>query len=238
MDTPRPSSNGLLVIVCLALLSLCGYKVYRDYSTPAPIATVPSEGTAIAVSRLIEPAYRDLFSKLDPARPFDFVPRLTFIREGISDKSAEAPIDKKAVYDLSIRLLDRMIPIAEERTESLEALLKTKSRPRSNLEATAMMDPSDHFLDQQMRRGNDALNQRKLALDSLWAQLQDAEREWNKQLPKNSLPETYKIKKRPQLAIRIETNARQNPLDRTAYDRRPWHRVYYDNYGYPRAQSN
>lgn len=237
MDTPRPSSHGLLVFVCLALLSLCGYKVYRDYFAPPSIPTVPSQGTAIAVTRLIDPAYRDLFSKLDPGRPFDHVPRLTFIREGIFDKSDGAPTDKHAVYQLSIRLLDGMIPVAEERTESLEELLKTKSRPRSNLGITPMMDPSDHFMDLQLRRGNDALKQRKLALDSLWAQLQDAEREWNRRLPKNSLPETYKVQRRPPLLIQIETNARLNPLDQTAYDHRPWRRVYYDQYGYPRTRS-
>lgn len=254
MDTPRSSSNGLLVIVCLGLLALCGYKVYQDRlererlanmpppPKPRPATPAPPREQTITVSRVIEPLYVDLFSDLNKDNPVDLVPQMTIARERILDKQAAAAKDKQAVYDLGTKLLDGMISAAEERTQALEALLKAASQPRAALDGGQSMTSShQHFVAAHLRRGTESLKRRKNPLDTHFAQLRTAEREWNTRLPKNSPQEAYDMANIPPAIITVDVEARQNPLEQKAYDQRravyPWRRIYYDQYGYPRTRS-
>lgn len=252
MDTPRSSSNGIIAVVCVTLLGLCGYKVYQDHlererlaklpppSTPRPKATPKPVVYSIAVSRLIEPIYFDLFSELNKDDPYDLVPKMTIARERILDKEAEAEQSKKPVYTIAAKLLDGMIPAGEERTEALEVLLKTAAQPRASLETDRTVSSSNqHFFASQLRRVTESLRKRKPALDTLFSQLRNAEREWNTRLPKDAVPEIYDVGNIPSALITVEAQARQNPLEQKAYDQKravyPWRRTYYDQYGYPRS---
>lgn len=207
--------------------------------TPRPKTTPKPVVYSIAVSRVIEPIYFDLFSDLNKDAPYDLVPKITVARERILDKESEAAADKKSVYTLAVKLLDGMVAAGDDRTEALEVLLKTAAQPRAALETERTVNSSNqHFLASQLRRGTEGLKKRKPALDALFAQLRNAERDWNSRLPKNALPENYDMGNVPSALISVEADARQNPLEQKAYDQRrsvyPWRRAYYDQYGYPR----
>jgi len=220
MDTPRTSSNGLIVVISLGLLALCGYKLYRGWHTP------PTE-YAIVVTRQIEANYSELFSDLDVARPLDLVPRIEITRDQVLSKRLNASKEKQAVYDEALRLLKAMMETAQERTQSLETLLKTAAQPRGTLETSpAMTSSSQHFFALQLRRGNESLQKQKPGMDRLFAQVRASEREWNARLPDGTPEETYNFQRPRSNLIRVNTASRQNPLDHEAYDKRraivPW----------------
>ena len=77
---------------------------------------------------------------------------------------------------------------------------------------------------------------KKPALDNLFAQLRNAERLWNNQLPKDSQPETYDAAEVSPAIISVEVETRSSPLEKRAYDQRRtvWRHSYYERYGYPR----
>src|SRR4029434_1319805 len=118
----------------------------------------------------------------------------------------------------------------EERTQALEALLKSAGLPRTSLDAATTTNTSNqHFLDNQAKRLREALNRRKPAVDNSFAQLRAAERKWNAALPTDSQPETYDLGTLPPAIITVEVDARRNPLENRAYDQRtiyPWRRSY------------
>jgi hypothetical protein len=184
MDTPRSSSNGFFALVCIGILAICGYKFYHDRPTPQKIA----------VSRLVEPDYKRLFSEFDLNYPMDYVPKLSIARDRIHEKQKQADKDKQAVYGMAITLLDGMIDAGEERTQAMEAILRSAAKPRSSLDAGRAVHPaSDLFLQSEMRRSYEALRRRKPALDKLLAQYQNAENQWNARLPERSLWEKYDV---------------------------------------------
>jgi hypothetical protein len=258
MDAPRSSSNGILTIVCLGILALCGYKLYQDHlererlaelsriakSTPRPAtprATPPPPKPieyAITASRQIEPYYIQLFADLDRNNPIDLVPPITIVRERVLDKHATASKEKQVVYEFATKLLDGMTAAAEERTQALESLLKTAAQPRTALDASRNTGTSNQiFLEAQTKRLREALMRRKPAVDNLFAQLRNAERQWNIRLPNDSPLEMYDIGAFAPAIITADVETRSNPLEQRAYDRRtiyPWRRSYYEQYGYPR----
>jgi hypothetical protein len=249
MNTPRSSSNGFLAIVCLGILAICGYKVYQDRlererlagitPAPAPTQRKPIEH-AIAVTRVIEPHYVDLFADLNKDRPMDLVPVMTITRERIRDKHAAAEGDKKAVYDLAVKVLDAMISAGEERTQALESILKADAQPRTALETGRTVNTSNQlFLNSQIKRSSESLKRRKPSVENLFAQLRTAERNWNTHLPKNAPLEIYEIPSISHPVITVEANTRDNSLEQKAYGQRravyPWRRTYYDRYGYPQG---
>jgi len=259
MDTPRSSTNGILIIVCLGILGLCGYKLYQDHlererlaripvvakATPRPITPRPATPApkpikyAITASRLIEPHYIQLFSNLSRENPIDLVPMLTIIRERILDKHAAAPKEKQLIYELATKVLDAMIAGGEERTQALESLLKTAAQPAGSLESKLSSSTStQHFLEIQTKRLSESLMRRKPAVENLLAQLRNAERQWNSRLPNDSFSETYDVTAFPPAIITVDAEVRSNPLEQKAYDKRraiySWRRSYYDRYGYPR----
>jgi hypothetical protein len=259
METPQPSSNGFLTVVCLGILALCGYKLYQDHlererlaqmsrvakATPRPATPRPTTPPpkpieyAITASRLIEPHYVQLFSDLNRENPIDLVPTISIVRERVLDKHVTAPKEKQVVYELATKVLDGMIASAEERTQALESLLKTAAQPRGALESTNNKNTSNQlFLETQTKRLKESLMRKKPAVDNLFAQLRNAERLWNSRLPNDSLPETYDIAAIPPALITVDVENRSNPLEKRAYDQRraiyPWRRSYYEQYGYPR----
>ncbi|HET6409879.1 MAG TPA: hypothetical protein VFG14_18460 [Chthoniobacteraceae bacterium] len=248
MDAPRSSSNGFLTIVCVGILALCGYKLYHDKqekdrqsNQPVPIKSarkVPE--TMITVSQLIEPHYVELFSDLNRNNPVDLVPLLTISKERILDFRARSNEPKQAVFDHAAKLLDGMIVAAEERTQALESVLKTAARSRSTLDAPqATVTSNDLFLGTQTKRLVESLQRKKPALDTQFAALRTAEREWNSKLPPHAWADKYNIPNWPSAIITVEADARNNPLEKKAYDQRrsvySWRQDYYDRYGYPRA---
>jgi hypothetical protein len=184
-----------------------------------------------------EPRYIQLFSDLNKHNPIDLVPTLTIARERILDKHVAAPKEKQAVYDLAIKVLDGMIAGGEERTQALESLLKTAAHPIAALDTTRSMTSMNQlFPDAQTKRRKESLMRKKPALDTSFAQLRTAERQWNSQLPTNSRPETYRDI--PVAVITVDADTRANPLEQKAYDQRSvysWRTSYYNQYGYPRG---
>jgi hypothetical protein len=238
MDTPRSSSAALITIISLGILAVCGYKLYLGRQKLTPSAKPEPREYAVKATTLLEPWYEKLFSDFNLENPTDLVPVLTILRERIQDKRAGAEKDKQVLYDRAVELMDGMISGAEERTQALEALLKTAAQPRTTLETTRSMSSSnDHFLAAQMKRSMESLKRRKPALDNLFAQMSRAERDWNAHLPKNAAPESYKF---PGIVpvITVDSEPRRNPLEQKAYDQRKWRRTYYDQNGYPRSYSN
>jgi hypothetical protein len=247
MNTPRSSSNGFLAIVCLGILAICGYKVYQDRLERERLANIkpqtPRKPTehAITASRLIEPHYVELFTDLNKDKPMDLVPAMTITRERIVDKHVGADGDKKAVYDLATKVLDAMIAAGEERTQALEAILKTDAQPRAALETGRTLNTSNQlFLESQTKRFTESLKRKKPSVDNLFSKLRTAERDWNARLPKDSPPEIYEIPQLPPALITVDANVtRENPLEQKAFNQRraiyPWRRTYYDRYGYPRG---
>lgn len=215
--------------------------MYQDHKRDQNVV-VPQKPAekAIGITRVIEPYYVDLFSDLNVEYPVDLVPVLTIARERLLDRHATADKERKAIYELGAKLLEGMKDVAEQRTQLLEALLKSAARPNSTLETTQPMNSSgQHFLAGQARRSNEALKRRRQPLDSLFIQLRTAEREWNARLPENARQETYNFKGLPYAVITVQAEARQNPLEQRAYDQKravyPWRSSYYDQYGYPRS---
>ena len=248
MDTPRASSNGLLTVVCVALLGLCGYKVYQDRLeserqanlaaiTPKPKASPkPPIEKAVAIAHTLESFYVQLFADLNKEYPVDLVPQLTILRERIRDRQMEASKEKAAVYLAGIKLMDSLISAAEDRTDALEELLKVTAQPRPSLESgTTVNSSTQHFVSMKLRRFSESQKRKKAVVDALFAQLRNSEREWNSQLAKNSPPEFYDLTNIPAAIITVDTEVRANPLEKRAYDRRSWRYSYYDRYGYPRV---
>jgi hypothetical protein len=228
MSTPRSSSTGFYVIVCLALLAVCGYKVYHDGQ-----ANLFRTEYAIAVTRVIEPIYADLFSELNVHNPIDLIPRMTATRELILDKQSGANVNKRTVYGTAIKLLDGMIVAGEERAVALEALLKTSKQPRALETQRTMTSAGQVFVDAQKRRSMDALMLRKQGLDKLLVQVRREERDWNAGLPKNLLPEQYDLSHVPRSFVRVDAPmANQNSLDQKSYNQRGMSmRKRYEQYG-------
>jgi hypothetical protein len=194
---------------------------------------------AVGLSRVIEPLYTELFSDLNQSQPADLVPPLEVTRERILDKKTHVEAEKQPAYDAAIRLLTAMAAVGEERTKTLQAMLQA-AQAKASLEGTNSMTRSGAFFAQGVvKRWDEERKRRKPALDQIFAQLRNAEREWNKRAGEHALVENYDLPALAPLYITTEQVAASNPLDRRAYDQRrviyPWRTIYYDRYGYPRT---
>ncbi|RYD63805.1 MAG: hypothetical protein EOP84_33310 [Verrucomicrobiaceae bacterium] len=207
---------------------------------PARKPKKPPQLEAIALSRVLEPHYRDLFSSLDQHRPEDLVPPLEITKERILDMQTHAEPEKQVVYSRGITLLNGMIALAEERTKTLEAMLKTAAG-RSSLDSPNAVSTSTSFFTQTtIKRWEEEKARHKARLDQLFTALRTAERDWNKRAGKNALVERYDLPtdSAPVLVTVDHVAPPANPLERKAYDQRrvtPWRSSYYDRYGYPQS---
>lgn len=227
MYTPHPLFNGLFATVLLSLVTFCGDAPGQAPTAPPAspetpqVASVPER--PIGLSAVFETYYQRLFSEVKIDDPADLVPPLTLARERLLDKSTKVDAQKKAVYDLGIKLLDNMKVVAEERTQSLIGLLKTAARPASSLETTKSTgSTNEHFLNLQLQRANDGLKRKKPALDAMFTQLKTAERAWNTRFPEGTRAENYNFKGLFSPLITKEAGY-------------PWRTNYYQRYGIPKS---
>lgn len=204
--------------------------------TPRPLAL-----PAIAISRVVEPFYSSLFAPLDLAQPADLVPPLEITKERILDMQTHAEPEKGVVYNKGIALLNAMISLAEERTKTLEAVIKAAGT-KGTLDAPHSTSSSTAFFTQTtLKRWEDEKKRQKPALDQLFVLLRTAERDWNKRVGRTATVESYDLPGYTPVLITtdqpISTTA--NPLERGAYDQRravrPWRDRYYDANGYPQT---
>lgn len=240
MYTPRPPFNGLFATVLLGFATFCGNAHAQAPAAPAtpaaPTTPAPTESATerpIGLSAVFERYYQDLFSELKTDNPADLVPPLALARDRLLDKSAKVNTEKKAVYDLGIKLLDNMRAVAEERTQYLVALLKTAARPSASLESAKSTSTSNqHFLTLQIQKSNDALKRKKPALDAMFAQLKTAERTWNARFPDGMRAESYNFKGLwyPMIEGLDQKASNQNPANY------PWRSAYYQRYGAPKPK--
>ncbi|MHA3771358.1 hypothetical protein ACXR0O_07465 [Verrucomicrobiota bacterium sgz303538] len=251
----------IVTLFAVGALVFAGYKLHTDQvksaadqAAAAARSEALREGSrkktskpgpldAVALSRVIEPLYKDLISPLDQNHPADLVPQLQITRERILDIQAHAEGEKKSVYAQSVTLIETMIAFAEERTKALESLIRA-AKGKSSLDSpTATSSSSAFFAQTSIKRWEDEKSRRKPALDQLFAQLRNTEREWNKRVGKDAAVERYDLPDNTPVYVNIDAPVTApNPLERRAYDQRrtgtysntySWRRAYYDRYGYP-----
>lgn len=225
MYPPRPSFNGLFVTALLGMVAFCGNAHGQAPAAPAapadPTASVPDR--PIGLSAAFEPYYKQLFEEVKMDYPADLVPPLTLARERLLDKSTKVDAQKKAVYDIGLKLLDNMKVVAEERSQALIGLLKAAARPTSSLDtAKSTASTNEHFLNLQLQRANDGLKRRKPAVDAMFAQLKTAEQTWNARFPEGTRAENYNFKGLSSPIITKEAGY-------------PWRTNYYQRYGLPKS---
>lgn len=244
----------IVTLLAVGALVFAGYKLHTDQVKSAAdqaAAAARSEAlqtktsksgvlNAVALSRAIEPLYKDLISPLDQTHPADLVPQLQITRERILDVQAHAEEEKRSVYAQGVTLIDAMIACAEERTKALESLVRA-AKGKSSLDSpTATSSSSAFFAQTSIKRWEDEKSRRKPALDQLFTQLRNTEREWNKRVGKDARVERYDLPDNTPVYVNIDAPVTApNPLERRAYDQRQtgiysWRRAYYDRYGYPR----
>lgn len=232
MYIPHPPFNGLFATVLLGMVAFCGNAHAQAPAAPAPAPAPAAPAPAspdssvperpVGLSAVLEPYYQHLFSELKTDYPADLVPPLTLARERLLDKSTKVVAEKKAVYDLGLKLLDNMKAVAEERTQSLMALLKAAARPSSSLDtAKSTASTNEHFLKLQLQKANDSLKRKKPALDAMFTQLKTAERAWNARFPEGTRAENYNFKALSYPIISKEAGY-------------PWRSNYYQRYGIPK----
>lgn len=245
----------LLAVVAVALSVLVIYTVHQDrvreaakdaaveadararsealkWKRPTP---PPKRPTAVAISRVLEPKLLDLFSPLDQENAVDLVPPLQITKERILDKRQHVEAAKYTVYDSAVRAIDLMLAAAEERTGTLDAILRIAARAPSPLDGRNSGTSSNtFFLQTTVKRWESAKAPRKAAIDQAFGQLRSAEREWNKVVGESAQVEDYDVAALPPVIMKVEQPiAGSNPLERTAYDRRAsftWRRSYYNQY--------
>jgi hypothetical protein len=200
-------------------------------TTPRPPAL-----KAVAISRSIEPQYQELFSDLNSHHPADLVPALEITRERILDKQQHVEVEKHEAYTAGINLIKAMVAVAEIRTQKLQALLDANARPAAALDGRTTTTTSSFFAQTTARQWDAERQRRKPALDQLFANLRQKEREWNKRAGENAQAEDYDIPIFQPVFVSVDPVAVQNPLERRAYDQKravyPWRSSYYTQYGY------
>jgi hypothetical protein len=245
MDNSRSSSNsGIYLIVILIILAVCGYKWYQDKQRAAAGSGVMAKQSIVAVSQRIEPTYDLLFSELNKDKPLDLVPTLTIMRARVVDKQSRAAAERERqdAYNAAIKLIDGMIVVAEERTQALGELMKIAAQPPKALENYRMEPSNQHFLESQKRRSTESIKRKKPGLDTLFSQLQTAEKAWNAHQPSSALTEKYNFPTRPPVITLDYQLARQNPLEQQAYGQTriqpSWRQQYYDENGFRPGSRN
>lgn len=213
----------------------------RKAATPRP---KPVYLQAVALSRVVEPFYNNLFATLNVEEPADLVPPLEITKERILDMQTHAEPEKSVVYEKGIALLNGMIGLAEERTKTLEAVLKAAGT-KGTLDAPNSTSSSTAFFTQTtLKRWEEEKRRQKPLLDQLFIALRTAERDWNKRAGKTASVEKYDLPEYTPILITVDqaTSTTANPLERGAYGQkrvvRPWRDRYYDANRYPQSTQN
>jgi hypothetical protein len=201
---------------------------------PPPVQPAPMQ--AVAISRMLEHWYFELFSDLNQATPADLVPPLTIARERLLDSKALVEPAKRPIYDAGVNVLSRMILVAEERTKALETLLSTEADPRTALDSkhTAVASRT-FFASSATRKWDVTRKQAKPAIDQVFAQLRAGERAWNQKAGPDAAVDSYDLGSLTPVMIAPSGAQTSNSLGKGAYgESRPWRRPYYIRYNGPR----
>jgi hypothetical protein len=196
-------------------------------------AMKPAPMQAVAISRMLENWYTALFSNLNQSSPQDLVPPLTVARERLLDSKALVEPAKHGIYDAAVNLLNRMIAIAEERTNALETIATTEANPRSSLDSKHTVVASRTFFSTSaLRRWDEVRKQTKPPLDQLFTSLRNLERAWNQKAGPDAPVDSYDLGSLAPVLVTAETPVSTSSLQKGAYGQnRPWRRGYYSRYG-------
>lgn len=236
--------KNFLAVVAIALSVLVIYTVHQDRvreaAEAAEAAQPPGRSfgfqakAATPLSQALQPYLETLFGNLDPNNAQDLVPPLQIIRERIAQRRTLVETHKQPIIDAGLRCLDLIIPAAEERTQSLDAVIRIAMRPPSALDAHGTSSDSNaFFLQTATRRWESERNRRKPAIDQAVAYLRRVEEEWKKHYGETVRSEDFFAHNLPPVYVRVEERVGgDNPLERSAYNHhRPWRRTYYDQFG-------
>lgn len=235
-------------LVTLLAVAALGFLAYRHYTEQVRLAAEKAAAEARrsmlpprALSRVVEPFYGSLFAPLNLAQPADLVPPLEITKERILDMQTHAEPEKSIVYDKGIALLNGMISLAEERTKTLEAVLKAAGT-KGTLDAPHSTSSSTAFFTQSpLKRWEAEKRRQRPVLDQLFVRLRTAERDWSKRSGRPGMVESYDLPEYTPVLITVDqpVSATANPLARGAYDQRravrPGRERDYDAYGYPQT---
>jgi hypothetical protein len=253
----QSAEGSMRHVLALTLLALAAFVLYRVHEErvrtvaeevaakakaqalrsikPAPPAEPPPRG-AVAISRVVEPHYAELFADLNQQQPTDLVPPLEITKERILDKKTHVEAAKQPVYTLGISVLDAMIAVGEERTRSTHALLQAAARGPGTLDAPrgSGFNSGSLFVQGVMKRWEEERRRRKVVVDQLLDRLRTAERDWNRQAGEHAPVDEYDLPAANPVLITAQPTTGQSQLERDAYDQRrvmyPWRRSYYDQY--------
>lgn len=168
------------------------------------------------LSQVLARDYEALFAKMEHRRPADLVPSLKTIRQRVAIKRQNAVAARQHVYDAGLRAIDLMIPTAEERTRTLETVVRIAAQPPPPLEAHKRGENSNtFFLQSAMKRWDSIRDQRKAAVDQALEQLYRAEAELNRVLGPGAATEDFDLGNLTTTYIRAEAR------EAGTLDRRP-----------------
>lgn len=208
----------LLAVAAAILAVMIAYKVHQDR-----LQAAREEGLKTTQSGLLsvhlDHYCKRLLSKLDEELPEDVVPPLQTLKSHAVEKRQFGDSTKVEIYEAAVRTVDRLIPLAEERTRTLQQVLTITTRSASTLDRKdSSTTGSAFFVQNIVKRWEAGSAQRRTTVEQAMAQLRQAEatvRQRNGELAANDdfaprkLGQTY-----------VEVGGTVNPLDRGSYDQR------------------
>ena len=185
-------------LVTLLVFGALGFFAYNNFL---------NRKQAVAPSHVIEPFYGELFGPLSAVQPSDLVPPLKLLKERILAKQASAEPEKRALYDKTIALLNGMIPLAQERTKALEAVVKG-AKTKASLDSPYAPTSTTAFFARTTSQQWEQLKARqKPILDQMLIQLRTAENELNKRVGPKAEVEGYNLPEYTPVAVTVGTPA-------------------------------
>jgi hypothetical protein len=197
---------------------MIAYKVHQDR-----LQAAKEEGLKTTQGQLLSVHLHHycsgLLSKLDPERPEDLVPPLQTLKAHAVEKRAFGDAAKAEIYEATVRIVDRLPPLAEERTRTVQQVLTITTRSASTLDRKDSSATGSAFFAQNIvKRWEAGSAHRRTTVEQAMAQLRQAEatvRQRNGELAAN---DDFAPRKRGQTYV--EVGGTVNPLDRGSYDQR------------------
>jgi hypothetical protein len=189
----------------------------------------------MGISKVLEPLLVNVQAPLNLQEPADLVPTIEITKQRILDKRVHAELERQPVYDRATAVMDHLAVLAEERTQLLVSMLRTRASASTILNRPTGSTTSDFFNLNTVKRWEETVARARPATLQLMEQLRTAERDWNKRLERTAETEMYDVFDFKPLLIPTEQTG-QNSLSSDAKASntatRVWRRTYYTAYGY------
>jgi hypothetical protein len=234
--------KNFLAVLAIALSLLVIYTVHQDRvrkaAEAAEAAAPPGRSfnlkprKVMSLTEVLDPFVARLIAPLNFNQPEDLVPPLQIVKERTTEKRKELAAAELNLCDQALRCLDLMIPVAEERTETLDAIMRMAARPSAALETeNSSTNSNEFFMRNTTRRWTTSLDRQRPAIVEAMTRLRSAEAAWKQAAGESVTPTNFHPGYLPPVYVEVQAADRGNPLEKTAYGRhRPWRRSYYDEY--------